>query len=222
MVMTFSGFSPTAVQFFDGLADDNSKAYWQANRPTYDIAVKGAMEELLDELGEFGPFKIFRPYNDVRFAKGRPPYKEQIGAAAETDGGAVHYVQLSAAGLMVGAGCYTLASDQLTRFRAAVDDDTQGTEVADICATLDRAGYGLSAMQSLKTAPRGVPKDHPRIEILRRKGLIAVREWDIGPWLHTRKAVSKVRTAWTDCAPLVAWLEANVGPSTLPPDDWSR
>lgn len=220
--MTFAGFAPVAVQFFDGLADDNSKSYWQANRSTYDTAVKGAMEELLEELDGFGPFKIFRPYNDVRFAKGRPPYKEQIGAAAETDRGAVHYVQLSAAGLMVGAGCYTLASDQLVRFRAAVDDDTRGPEVADICATLERGGYGLSAMQSLKSAPRGVPKDHPRIEILRRKGLIAFREWDVGPWLHTRKVVSKVRTAWTDCAPLVAWLETNVGPSTLPPDDWSR
>lgn len=220
--MTFSGFSAAAVQFFDGLADDNSKAYWQTNRPTYDCEVKAAMEDLLDELGEFGPFKIFRPYNDVRFAKGRPPYKEQIGAAAETEGGAVHYVQLSAAGLMVGAGCYTMASDQLGRFRAAVDDEARGREVAELCVALERGGYGLGAMQSLKTAPRGVAKDHPRIEILRRKGLIASREWDVSPWMHTRKVLTRVRTAWIDCAPLVAWLETNVGPSTLPPADWSR
>ena len=45
----------------------------------------------------------------------------------------------------------------------------------------------------LKTAPRGYPKDHPRIELLRYKGLITWRTWPPGPWLGTDGR----RTAWS-------------------------
>ena len=38
------------------------------------------MAELCDELEDYGPFHLFRPYNDVRFAKDRPPYKTAQGA----------------------------------------------------------------------------------------------------------------------------------------------
>ena len=218
----FSGFSPAAVAFFEGLAADNSKSYWQSNRATYDREVKGAMLTLLGELDDFGPFHIFRPYNDVRFAKGRPPYKEQIGAVGESEGGAVQYVAFSAAGLTVGTGYYSMATDQLERFRQAVDDEQRGMEVANLCAALESRGYRIGAMDELKSAPRGYPKDHPRIALLRRKGLAAFRSWPVAPWLHTRGVARRVREAWTEPATLTAWLDTHVGPSTLPPPDYER
>lgn len=185
------------------------------------------MEAVLADLGDadlggYGPFKIFRPYNDVRFAKGRPPYKEQIGAVSETEGGSMVYVQFSAAGLMAGTGYYTMASDQLEAFRGAVDDENRGAEIAAICATLEQQGYSLSAMEQLKTAPRGFAKDHPRIEILRRKGLIATVAWAPEPWLHTAAVVTKIRNVWAGAASMTAWLDTHVGPSQLPPPDWDR
>ena len=45
------------------------------------------MAALCDELAEYGPFHLFRPYNDLRFAKDRPPYKTAQGASGETEGG---------------------------------------------------------------------------------------------------------------------------------------
>ena len=220
--MSFSGFSPAALAFFEGLAADNSKAYWQANRGVYDIEVKGAMLALLDELDEFGPFHVFRPYNDVRFAKGRPPYKEQIGAVGESEGGAVQYVAFSAGGLTVGTGYYSMAVDQLERFRQAVDDEHRGGEVAELCAALEAKGYTIGAIDELKTAPRGYPKDHARIALLRRKGMTAFRTWPVAPWLHTKGVVRRVRDAWTEPAVMNKWLDAHVGPSTLPPPDFGR
>ena len=220
--MSFAGFSTEAFAFFEGLSADNSKAFWQANKATFDTQVKGAMVALLDELNEFGPFNIFRPYNDVRFAKGRPPYKEQIGAIGEREGGAVFYVQLSATGLMIGSGYYAMATDQLERFRAAVDDDHRGMEVAAISGRLAKKHYTIGAIGELKTSPRGYPKDHPRIELLRRKGLTAFRSWPPEPWLHTKSVVKKVRDGWNGAAELNDWLDEHVGPSTLPPPDWSR
>jgi uncharacterized protein (TIGR02453 family) len=220
--MAFTGFAPAALSFFEGLAADNSKVYWLANKAVYDHEVKGAMQGLLTELDEFGPFNIFRPYNDVRFATGRPPYKEQIGAIGENDGGSVFYVQLTAAGLMVGCGQYHMASDQLDRFRRAVDDEARGSEIEAISQRLSKAGYRVGAMDELKTAPRGYPKDHPRIEILRRKGLTAFKQWEVAPWLHTKAVTKRVRDAWNGTRELTDWLDTHVGPSTLPPPDFAR
>lgn len=228
--MAFTGFSMAAMSFYEGLAADNCKAYWQANKAVYEVEVKGAMEALLADLDDYGPFKIFRPYNDVRFAKGRPPYKEQIGAVGESEGGSVFYVQFSATGLMVGTGYYSMAWDQLERFRRAVDDERRGSQIAVFCAALEQSGYRLGAMEELKTAPRGYPKDHPRIEILRRKGLTAFTSWEPAPWLHTNSlegaapgaVEAKIRKAWTDAGPMNDWLDTHVGPSTLPPPDWNR
>jgi uncharacterized protein (DUF2461 family) len=71
----------------------------------------------------------------------------------------------------------------------------------------------------LKTAPRGYGKDHPRIALLRRKGLIAAQSWPIAKWLHTAQAKSRLEASWRGCDPLNAWLAKHVGPSELAPDE---
>lgn len=220
--MAFAGFSAAATAFYGGLVADNSKAYWLANRAVYDTEVRGAMDALLADLDEFGPFHVFRPYNDARFAKGRPPYKEHIAGISESEGGAVFYVQFSAAGLLVGSGYYSMRTDQLDRFRTAVDDQARGAELAELCAGLESRGYRMGAVDELKTAPRGYPKDHARIDILRRKGLTAFRNFDVAAWMRTKGVVRRVRDAWNECTDLNAWLDTHVGPSTLPPPDLDR
>src|SRR5687768_14079620 len=127
--MPFTGFPPAALTFYEELADNNTRAWWQSNKARYERDVKAPMTALLAELEEFGPFNVFRPFNDVRFAKNKAPYKLNIGAVGETEGGAIDYVQLSAEGLMAGSGYYSMASDQLDRFRRAVDDARLGAEV---------------------------------------------------------------------------------------------
>ena len=219
--MAFRGFPPEAVAFYEGLQADNSRAYWQSHKATYEAAVKGPMNELLIALDEFGPFHIFRPYRDVRFAKDKTPYKEHTGAFGESEGGAGFYLQFSAAGMFAGSGYYAMASDQLARFRAAVEADATGRELVELSNAVVQQGLRLGAVSELKTAPRGVPKDHPRIEFLRRKGLFAGREWPLAKWMHTSAVVGRVRDVWQAGASLNEWLDRNVGPSTLPPDDLS-
>ena len=120
---------------------------------------------------------------------------------------------------MAGAGYYAMAKDQLERFRVAIDGEATGSELAALVADAEQRTYRIGAIDELKTAPRGYPKDHARIDLLRRKGLIAVREFGAPKWLHTAKAATRVRESWTGVADLCAWLDAHVGPSTLPPDD---
>src|SRR3989442_352040 len=107
--MPFNGWPEEALDFYDGLAADNSKTYWAKHRATYDEKVLGPMAELVEELApEFGAAKIFRPYRDVRFSKDKDPYKTNIGAVVGSG-----YIQLSASGLAAGDGMYAMAPDQL-------------------------------------------------------------------------------------------------------------
>ncbi len=211
--MTFKGWPDAAIDFFDGLEEDNSKSYWLANKSVYDGAVKAPMVELLAELEpEFGAGKIFRPNRDVRFSADKSPYKTAI-AATLLNGG---YVQLSAAGLGVGSGLYFMAPDQLERYRKAVDRDSAGRDLEEIVAALRKGGLDVSAHDALKTAPRGYAKDHPRVELLRQKGLVAWKQWPAGPWLSTRKAKARVLDVLDAARPMQGWLDTNVGPSTSP------
>lgn len=210
--MTFRGWPVEALEFFEGLAADNSKAYWQRNKGVYDAAVRAPMEELLAELApEFGEGRIFRPYRDIRFSRDKSPYKTQIGAMVG-DG----YVQLTAEGLAVGSGMWEMAPDQLERYRAAVSEGRSGGKLARLVVEARAIGLDVMGHEVLKTAPKGYPKDHPRIELLRYKGLVAWREWPAGAWLGTRRAKERVVGFLRDSQPLNGWLRAQVGPSTLP------
>jgi uncharacterized protein (TIGR02453 family) len=221
--MAFTGWPTEAIDFFIGLEADNSKAYWNAHRARYDNAVRGPLEELAATVeAEFGRLHLFRPYRDVRFSKDRSPYKTAAGAVTEGEGGEAYYVQLSSAGLMAATGHYQMANDQLERFRAAVDDPTSGPEVEAIAAELEGAGYTLGAMSELKTAPRGYPRDHPRIGLLRRKGLMAYRSFDPAAWLSTPGALDRVVDTWRGGGELNRWLSTHVGPSQLAPPEGER
>ncbi len=219
--MTFNGLPEAGMAFYRELDADNTKAFWTANKDRFEADVRGPVSELCQELSDHGVFKIFRPYNDVRFVKGRPPYKTAQGAYTEGEGGAGYYFQFSADGLMVGSGYYTMARDQLERFRSAIDDDTLGPRLAELVADIANT-YTVGAMESLKTAPRGYPKDHPRIELLRRKGLMISKDFGAPAWLHTKAVVARIRKVWDDAGPVNVWLDAHVGPSELEPQEFGR
>jgi uncharacterized protein (TIGR02453 family) len=215
--MAFTGIPAAAIEFYSGLEADNSKVFWEANKAAFKTVVRGPIEELCAELAEYGPFHLFRPHNDLRFSKNKPPYKTHQGAYAESEGGAGFYLQLSRDGLLVASGYYAMMRDQLERFREAVDAEHTGAEIAGIVAALPKR-YRVGAIEELKTAPKGYPKDHPRIALLRRKGLMVSAELGAPAWLHTKQVVARVRAVWRDAEPMNAWLDAHVGPSTLEPD----
>ena len=133
--MAFTGIPPEALDFYERLEADNNKAFWEANKTTYRDVVKASITALCEELGEYGPFHVFRPYQDARFSKNRPPYKTQQGAYGEGEGGTGYYFHISRQGLLVAAGYYSMMRDQLERFRAAVDAEHTGKEIAGIVST---------------------------------------------------------------------------------------
>ena len=133
--MTFRGFPPECLTFYEGLERDNSRGYWTAHRDQFESAVRGPMRELLVTLDEqWGPFHVFRPNRDVRFSKDKSPYKTALGAVGESERGAHFYLQISSAGLFAASGFYHLVPDQLERYRAAVDDKRRGPQLVKVVA----------------------------------------------------------------------------------------
>lgn len=209
--MAFRGWPAEALEFFEGLEADNSRQYWQTHKDTYERAVKAPMEALLADLApQFGPGKIFRPHRDVRFNPDKSPYKTHMGATLATGG----YIELSAQGLATGSGYWHMAPDQLIRYRAAVDDETTGSQLGDLVAALGKSDIETISRESLKTAPKGYPKDHPRIDLLRHKGLATWRRWPVASWLGTARAKDRIVSFLQASLPVNQWLDTHVGPST--------
>jgi uncharacterized protein (TIGR02453 family) len=206
--MAFGGWPGEALTFYEGLEADNSKSYWTSHKAVYDAAVHGPMAELAEELATElgGESKIFRPHRDIRFSQDKTPYKTHIGAVIAGTG----YVQLSADGLASGAGRWHLEPDELTRYRAAVAGPA-GAELAAVVAGIEKAGIEIHGHDSLKSAPRGYAADHPRIDLLRHKGLTSWQHWPPAPWLATAEAKDRVLAFLRASAPLVDWLTGHVG-----------
>lgn len=142
----------------------------------------------------------------MRFSKDKSPYKTHVAARLERGG----YVQLSAHGLAAGSGMYMMDADQLARYRAAVADDTTGEHLRSVVAQIERHGIEVGGHEQLKTAPRGYPRDHPRVDLLRNKGLVAWQQWPVAAWLGTAAAKDRVIGFLRNSQPLNDWLADHV------------
>ena len=213
------GFTPKATEFFAGLERDNSKDYWTANKGVFENEVKEPMAALVESLPEqFGPFKMFRMNRDIRFSPDKSPYKTQHGAAHEADG-TVYYVHLDVRGLMAACGAYMMAPDQLERYREAVAADGTGRALQGILDDLSERGFevGHGMSEPLKTAPRGYPRDHPRVDLLRQKSVSAHRQLE-GSQLRDAAAVRRfVVDTFDACGPMNDWIKSNIGSSKTSP-----
>jgi uncharacterized protein (TIGR02453 family) len=209
--VAFTGFPVAAFEFYDGLAADNSKTYWTANKAVYEDAVRTPFLALAAELEpEFGPGKIFRPHRDVRFSADKSPYKTNQGLFCQTADGAGYYVQIDPHGLMTAGGFYSHTKDQVGRYRAAVDRDDIGRELEAILHVLTKAGFSTGG-DTVRTRPRGCPADHPRLDLMRHESLTASRVHPPAARLGTRRALDLIRNDWRALRPFNEWVAAHVG-----------
>jgi uncharacterized protein (TIGR02453 family) len=202
---------PEALEFLRELEDNNDREWFKANRARYDAYLFDPAIALAEKLRHLGEARTFRPYNDTRFHP-RPPIKEHLGVAIGYGSAGGYYFELSLDGLLVAAGMYRPAPDQLERYRAAIDDGRKAKQF-EAAITEATAGGLAPAEPSLKRAPRGYPSDHPRLDRLRMKELIAHRRHALEPWLHKPACDMRLRKELEAAKPLVEWLGDYVGPS---------
>jgi len=214
METTFAGWPVEGPLLLAALAADNTHAFWAEHQERHLTQLRGPMQTLATALEpEFGPTRVFRPQVNRRFRPDAPPYRTDTGGVAASAGGCVPGVVLTSAALSVSAGHWAFDGPQLRRFRAAVDADDGITAILDALPA-----WTVDESRMLVGRPRGFAADHPRIGLLRHRGLQVTRSWNVGPWLGTEEPLHRVRDAWREAGPVVGWLDEHVGPSDpVPP-----
>jgi uncharacterized protein (TIGR02453 family) len=205
---------PEALEFLRELEENNDRDWFKRERHRYEQYLLAPARELAETLSDLGKPHFFRPYNNLRFRPG-PPLKEHLGVAIGYGAAGGYYFDLSLDGLLVAAGLWRPAPDQLERFRAAIDDERKARGFVRGLSGACRSGL-VAPDPELKRAPRGFPADHPRLGHLRRKQLTVSRRHALEPWLHEPACDERVRSELRAARPLVVWLAETVGPSTRP------
>jgi uncharacterized protein (TIGR02453 family) len=209
METAFKGWPEEFQRFFIGLELDNSKRYFEANRATYQSAVRAPMEALVASLEpQFGAAKVFRINRDVRFSADKSPYKTNIAASVGM-GGHGGYLSLDARGLMVASGRYEMDPPTLQKYREAVSREESGAALTAIVTKLEADGFQIGG-EELKRVPQGYQKDHPHSRLLRHKRLYAWRSFGLQPWLGSPMARDHILTAWRQAEPLNDWLREHL------------
>jgi uncharacterized protein (TIGR02453 family) len=218
----FNGFADTECAFFHALDEHQDRDWYTAHKRDFDEGWSAPMSALLTEVRDnlAGAYKgvalrepkVFRLQRDVRFSLDKTPYKTNVSGVLSTTGrGASHetpaavYLQLGVESLCAG-GLYAMMGDTVDRYRAALLDARAGAALAKLTDALVAKGYTLDAIETLKTAPRGVDKAHPRIELLKRKGLVVMFPEVPRAKLTSRDLVDWVTAHALEAAPVVRWL----------------
>jgi uncharacterized protein (DUF2461 family) len=107
--------------------------------------------------------------------------------------------------MFAGAGHYMMDGPALARFRAAIADE-RGKELEKILARLEKKGFTAESREAYKRVPRGYDPDHPRADLLKRKGLFVGFPKMPKGILASRKLVPWIVDGAKQAAPLVEWL----------------
>jgi uncharacterized protein (TIGR02453 family) len=123
---------------------------------------------------------IFRIYNDVRFSKDKSPYKVNFGVGYSRTkpllrGG--YYIHLEPNNSFVGGGFWAPNKDDLFRIRKEFESST--TEIDKIISNKMFQKYfkELSGQDGVKTAPKGFDKNHPAIDLIKKKQYVILRKF---------------------------------------------
>jgi len=225
----FQGFADTSGRFFGELALHNDRAWFQQHRERYEQGWRAPMLALLGEVrdrlgrtypgGALGEPKVFRIHRDVRFSKDKSPYKTNIGGMLVVAGAggrsgvevpAAVYFHVAFEEVFMGAGLYGMDRESLQRHRVALLDERRGGDLGRIASGLERKGFTLAARESTKRVPAGIDPAHPRAELLRLKGLVAMSPPIDRRLLARRALVDSLTEHARTTAPLVRWLLRNV------------
>jgi len=176
---------PSTLQFLKNLSANNNREWFQANKAHYEAALANmkqfaqAVESALSETDLLETATLFRIYRDVRFSKDKSPYKNNFGiglsrATKRLRGG--YYLQVEPGASFIGGGFWQPNAEDLKRIRAefAMDDQPIREIMAD---ARFRQYFDTLQGDALKTAPSGFDKNHPAIDLIRKKGFVVKRNF---------------------------------------------
>lgn len=219
----FSGFGEAGFAFLTELEANNSKAVFDAHRAVYEEALvlpaKAFVAELGDELRQrVSPGvrsepkvggSLFRINNDLRFARGKPPYKTTLdmvfweGSDARADPSLL--LRLTPTEVHLGAGVFALRGPRLERYRAALLDDDRVEELAAAVDALTTAGADLSE-PTRRRSPAGLPAEGPAACFAVRDGFHITRRFGRPAASRSSRFVGWCADRFEPFGPIQRWL----------------
>ena len=176
----------TTLEFLSNLKENNNREWFTDNKSEFTKsqenikAFYAAIHENLEGHDEIEKLKIFRIYRDVRFSKDKTPYKTHFSGSFSRSGKALrggYYLQVSPTDSFLAGGFWAPEKEDLYRIRKEIElDDTEFRELLNSDNFVKYFG-GIFQGDELKTAPKGFDKAHPAIDLIRKKGYIAVRNF---------------------------------------------
>lgn len=222
---------PDLIRFLSELEDNNNRAWFVMNKPRYDILRAELLElvtGLITDIARFDPAvaycnpkkALFRVNRDLRFARGRPPYKTTFSAAITASGlkkpsqggGPAYYFHIDARGtLLVAGGEYRPPPHRLRAVRDHVVNDAAGFSRVLKDKGLNSVFGGLQQEDKLLRLPKGFGADAPHQEALKLKSFVAWREVRVNK-LRPAALPGLLLEDFRASAPLVKWLR-EAGPT---------
>ena len=209
------------VNFLSDLAQNNNKAWFEANRARYEREVRAPavafVEAIAPRLAGIAPqlgavatgtgSSISRMHRDTRFSADKSPFKDWIGFHFRGESGKEGpglYLRIAPDRCGIGVGIWMLEPADLRKVRQRM---AAGQDWAPVRAALDAGGFSFIG-DSLKRTPKEFPADHPFAEDLRRQTLAAGRPVD--PALPAPEFCAAVEQGWRAGLPLLQFLERSL------------
>jgi uncharacterized protein (TIGR02453 family) len=213
------------LKFLKDIAKNNNREWFEKNKPVY-LQAKSSFEDFLvdlhkellkfDEgLASLNPRKIaFRIYRDIRFSKDKRPYKVNMGAGFSPNGKMEqepgYYIHLEPGNKsMVAGGMYMPNPENLAKIRQEIDYNPKSILKILNDKEFKKHFDGLSDWDRVKTAPKGYPKDHPQIELLKNKSFTVAKTFSDAE-LKDQKFIKQVIVAAKSIKKLNDYLKSAV------------
>lgn len=183
--MKVTSISNSTLKFLKDVKKNNNREWFAKNKSRYQeehSIFKNFAQTLMDEMNksdEIEDVKVYRIYRDTRFSKDKTPYKHHFAgglkrATARLRGG--YFFHIEPGNSFVAGGFWAPNPPDLKRIREEIAADDQPLRKIINSARFKKTFEELKGSQ-LKTAPKGYPKDHPAIDLLRYKQFIVYRNF---------------------------------------------
>ena len=174
-----------AFQYLTDLKKNNQREWFKEYRDTFQKAQDNAKDIFhsiridLEKHDEIDTFKLYRIYRDVRFSKDKTPYNPHFAGSFSRMGESLrggYYLRIRPGESFLAGGFWQPNKEDLFRIRKELEySDTEIRAIINNDTFRSVFGEKLEG-DELKTAPRGFEKDHPSMDLIRKKGFVAVRK----------------------------------------------
>ncbi|PQJ23553.1 DUF2461 domain-containing protein [Tenacibaculum sp. SG-28] len=178
-------FNKANFTFLENLKENNNREWFAEHKPEYTAILDNVklfytnVKDHLEQQDSIEKLKLFRIYRDVRFSKDKTPYKTHFAGSFYREGKALrggYYLHLAPSNKsFLAGGFWEPNKEDLFRIRKEFEIDD--TEIRSILAEQKFVTYfgGKLEGAELKTAPKGFDKEHKAIDLIRKKGFVAMR-----------------------------------------------